>query len=105
MRTLKLPSPNVTAETHTVYLSYKGACCPAVLPGNSLLKLAVKETKLYENLTVRMWPAAITLNYIYDYSVENIQNNICQKIIIKIPIRLTSVWLTHAHPNKVAMGD
>ena len=36
---LKLPSPNVAAETHTVYLSYKGAYGPAVLPGNSEFKL------------------------------------------------------------------
>ena len=51
---LKLPSLNVAAETHTVYLSYKGAYAPAVLPGNSLFKLTllvVKETKLYENFT------------------------------------------------------
>ena len=50
---LKPPSPNVTAKTHTVYVSYKGAYGPAVLHGNSLFKLtlAVKETKLYKTLT------------------------------------------------------
>ena len=52
---LKLPSPNVAAETHTVYLSYKGAYGPAVLPGNSLFKLTLagcQETKLHvQNLT------------------------------------------------------
>ena len=64
---LKLPSPNVTAETHTVYLSYKGAYSPAVLPGNSLFKLTLagwlskKPSCMKILLTVRMWPAAITL--------------------------------------------
>ena len=54
---LKLPNPNVAAEIRTVYLLYR----PAVLPGNSLFKnqahasqLAVKETKLYENLTYEL---------------------------------------------------
>ena len=39
-----------------------------------------------------MRPVAITLNY----SVENIRNDIHQKII---PIRLTGVGLAHARPN------
>ena len=48
--TLKVPSPNVAAKTHTVYLSYKGAYGPAVLPGNLLFKLTLagcQETKLH----------------------------------------------------------
>ena len=42
---LKLPSPNVAAKTHTVYLSYKGAYGPAVLPGNLLFKLTLAGCK------------------------------------------------------------
>ena len=77
---LKLPNPNVTAE-HTVYLSYKGASVRLsflVTHYSRSCLLAVKETKLYENLTIRMWPATITLNY----SVENIRNDVYQKIIV-----------------------
>ena len=52
-------------QAHTSWLSKKPSC-----------------TKIL--LTVRMQPAAIALNY----SIENIRNDVCQKII---PIRLTSV--------------
>ena len=34
-------SLNVAAETHTVYLSYKGAYGPAILPDKSLFKLTL----------------------------------------------------------------
>ena len=52
----------------------------AILPINSIFKLAVNETKLYENLSCSPHAAtAIALNY----SVENIQNDICQKITEK----------------------
>ena len=73
---LKLPRPNVAAETHTVYLSYKGAYGPAVLPGNSLLKLSCQRNQAVRKSYLRS--AAIALNY----SLENIRNDIHQKIII-----------------------
>ena len=51
-------------------------------------------------LNVRMRPVAIALNC----SVENIRNDVrqkkCNNNIRKIPIRLTSVGLAHACPNK-----
>ena len=82
---LKLPSPNVAAETHTVYLSYKGAYGPAVLSGNSLFKLTLAGCK--RNQAVRKScgphaPVAIVLNY----SFENIRNDVRLKIIIVIII-------------------
>ena len=80
---LKLPSPNVAAETHTVYLSYKGVYAPAVLPGNSLFKhtswLSKKLSCTKILLMVRMRPTAIALNY----SIENIWNDVRQKIYEK----------------------
>ena len=61
--------------------------------------LAVKESKLYENLTVHMQPTGILLNY----SIENIQNDVCQKKK-NGPIRLTSARLAHARPNYLILA-
>ena len=79
---LKLPGPNVATETHTVYLSCKDAYGLAVLLATSYnfqahaswLSKKPSCTKIL--LMLRMWLAVIALNY----SVENIQNDICQKI-------------------------
>ena len=98
--TLKLPSPNVATKTHTVYLSYKGVYGPAVLPGNLLFKLMLagyQKNQAVRKSYVRMRPVAIALNY----SIENIRNDVRQKVLHeKFPIRLTSVGLAHARPNK-----
>ena len=80
---LKLLSTNVAAETRTVYLSYKGAygrCCPSwQLVIHAHASWLSKKTKLYKNLTIHMRPVATALNY----SIENIRNDIHQKIYEK----------------------
>ena len=53
-------APAVTIQAHTSCMSKKASC-----------------TKIL--LTVRMRPAAIALNY----SIENIQNDVCQKVCEK----------------------
>ena len=88
---LKLPSPNVAAETHTVYLSYKGVYCPSwqlVIQAHASW-VSKKLSCMKILLTVRMPPAAIALNY----SVVNIQNDVRQKKIIYEKLQFNSlVW-------------
>ena len=100
---LKLPSPNVTAETHTVYLLYKGAYSPAVLPGNSLFNLtlagcqrnqAVQKSYLYGPHVARGYRVKLQRwEYTEQCTPENNDNN-----NEKSQIRLTSVGLAHARP-------
>ena len=83
---------------HTVYLLYKGAYGPAVLPGNLFIKLTLAGCQRNQTVQKSYGPHAARG---YRISIENIRNNLCQKIIHiwKIPIRLTSVGLAHACPN------
>ena len=83
---------------HTVHLSYKGAYGLAVLPGNSFIKLTLAGCQRNQTVQISYGPHAA---HSYRVSVENIRNNVHQKIkhIWKIPIWLTSVGLAHPHPN------
>ena len=97
---LKLPSPNVAAETHTVYLSYKGAYGPAVLPGNSLFKLMLAGCQ--RNQAVQKSYLCLYAAHAYriklqrwEYTVRRTPEN----NIWKIPIWLTSMRFAHARPN------
>ena len=55
---LKLPSPNVAAETHClpfVQRCVRSSCSSwQIVIQAHAMQLAVKETKLYENLTARL---------------------------------------------------
>ena len=92
---------------HTVYLSYKGAYGPAVLPGNSLFKLTLagcQRNQAVRNLTYSPHAACgycIKLQRWEDTercTPENTDNNIW-----KIPIRLTSVGLAQARLNYILL--
>ena len=63
---------------HTVYLSYKGAYGLAVLPGNSFTKLMLAGCQRNQTVQIPYGPHAA---HGYHVSVENIRNDIRQKII------------------------
>ena len=105
---LKLPSPNVATETQTVYISYKGAYGPAVLPGNLLCKLTLagcQRTKLYKNLTYGLHVGCgyrVKLQR-WEHTERRMPENNNDDSIWKIPLQLTSVRLAHARPNNVVL--
>ena len=77
---LKLPSPNVATETHT--LPFVQRCVRSGCPSWQLVIQAhaswlSKKPSCMKILQVRMRPAAIALNY----SIEKIRNDVRQKII------------------------
>ena len=85
----QLPSPNVAAETQLlpfVQRSARSGCSSwlsfiIVVIQAHACELAVRETMLYENLTFRMWPVAVVLNYSVNNNTErhtpdNNNNNI-----------------------------
>ena len=63
---------------HTVYLSYKGAYGLAVLPGNSFTNFMPAGCQRNQTVQISYGPHAA---HGYCVSVENIQNDVRQKII------------------------
>ena len=97
-------TPRKDRRIMRTYCTRNGSCVGRA-PANVAMELAIYPSmprldwlvKLYENFTyVRMWPAAIALNY----SVKDIRNDVRQIIIA---IEQTSVGLAHARPLPEAL--